>query len=253
MTKLKKPFLFAVCLIPIAIIAGIFTGLYQLEILSDEVIEEAVAQYGSTTALVIITAIQTVIYALFCGFFGYILADKIGLWKPIKFEKKKLAAALVISVVGGILLSLDQWTFGSIIDGIQETNIAGITVNGIAASLLYGGIIEELMMRLFLMSLIAWILWKLFFRKYDKEHIPAKVFVIANLAAALLFAAGHIPATISAFGTLTPLILFRCFLLNGAGGIVFGRLYRKYGIQYAMTGHAMFHIVMKLIWYCFGN
>ncbi|MCM1569684.1 MAG: CPBP family glutamic-type intramembrane protease [Roseburia sp.] len=251
MTKLKKPFLFAVCLIPIAMIAGIFVGLYQLEILSDEIIAEAVTQYGSTTILAVITAVQTVIYALFCGFFGYLLADKIGLWKPITFEKKKLATTFVISVGGGILFSLDHWTFGSIIDGIQETNIAGMTVNGVAASVLYGGIIEELMMRLFFMSLIAWILWKLFFRKYDKEHIPTKVFVIANVAAALLFAAGHIPSTISFFGTLTPLILFRCFLLNGAGGIVFGRLYRKYGIQYAMTSHAMFHIVMKLIWFIY--
>jgi len=39
--------------------------------------------------LVVIGALQTVGYALFCGFFGYILAEKIGLWKPIKFEKKE--------------------------------------------------------------------------------------------------------------------------------------------------------------------
>ena len=49
------------------------------------------------------------------------------------------------------------------------------------------------------------------------------------------------------FGTLAPLVLLRCFLLNGGLGLVFGWLYRKYGIQYAMIGHAGAHIISKLI------
>ena len=77
------------------------------------------------------------------------------------------------------------------------------------------------------------------------------VFVIANIVVAIFFAAGHLPATISIFGTLTPLILLRCFLLNGGFGLVFGWIYRKYGIVYAMIGHALFHIVSKLIWIIF--
>lgn len=251
MAKWKKPFQFAVCLIPIAVIAGIFCGLYQLDVLSDEMVAEAAAVYGGTAGVTAAVAVQAVVYALFCGFFGCILADKTGLWKPVRFEKKKIAVTLSVSVVGGIILSLDYWTFGSVIDGIQEGDIAGMTVSGVIASVLYGGVIEELMMRLFFMSLIALVLWKLFFRKYGKEDIPAKVFVIANIAAALLFAAGHIPATLGTFGTLTPLLLFRCFLLNGGFGLLFGRLYRKYGIHYAMTSHAMFHIVSKLIWFIF--
>ncbi|MBQ9079720.1 MAG: CPBP family intramembrane metalloprotease [Clostridia bacterium] len=119
------------------------------------------------------------------------------------------------------------------------------------ASVLYGGIIEEVMMRLFFMSLITLVIWKLFFKKYDKENIPTSVFVIANVVAALAFAAGHLPATLVTFGELTPLILFRCFLFNGGFGLVFGWLYRKYGIVYAMAGHALFHIISKLIWFIF--
>ncbi|MEI3220478.1 MAG: CPBP family glutamic-type intramembrane protease [Lachnoclostridium sp.] len=132
---------------------------------------------------------------------------------------KKLIVTFVISVVGGIVFSLDHWVFGSMIDGIQAANVAGSTVSGVIASVLYGGIIEEVMLRLFFMSLIAFIVWKLFFKKLDKENIPTSVFVVANIVAALLFAAGHLPATISIFGILTPLILFRCFLLNGGFGI----------------------------------
>ena len=251
MAKVKKPLLFAISLIPIAVVAGIFIGFYLLDTYSDDIIAEMIAEFGSTDIIVAIGTIQTVVYALFCGFFGYILADKIGLWKPIQFEKKKLVSTLGISVPAGILLSLDYWIFGSVIDGVQSADAVGLTVIGVIASVLYGGIIEELMLRLLFMSLIALIIWKLFFKKYEKEHIPAKVFVIANFIAAFSFAAGHIPATIGIFGTLTPLILLRCFLLNGVGGLIFGRLYRKYGIIYAMTSHAVFHIVMKLIWVVF--
>lgn len=251
MAKFKKPLLFALCLLPIAIVAGIFVGYYQLDTLADDVIAGLVAELGSTDLLIVIGAVQTLGYALFCGFFGYILADKLGLWKPIRFEKRSLLVTLAVSIVGGIVFSLDHWVLGSMIDGIQSANIASLTASGVIASVLYGGIIEEVMMRLFFMSLIALVIWKVFCKKYERENIPAGVFVGANIAAALVFAAGHLPATVAIFGELTPLILFRCLLLNGGFGLVFGWLYRKYGIVYAMTGHALFHIISKLIWLMF--
>lgn len=251
MTKFKKPLLFALCLLPIAIVAGIFIGIYQLSIYPDEILDEVMAQLGSTELLIVIGAVQTAGYALFCGFFGYILADKIGLWRPINLEKKSLLITLAISLIGGTLFSLDHWTFGHFIEAIQEANEASFTLINVLASVLYGGVIEELMLRLFFMSLIAFVVWKLFFRKYDKENIPTSVFIIANVVAAMLFAAGHLPATLSIFGELTPLILFRCFLLNGGFGLVFGWIYRKHGIVYAMMGHALFHVVSKLIWFIF--
>ena len=251
MAEIKKALKFVLCLVPIAITAGIFTGLYLLDTYSDDVIAEATAQLGSTGALVAVSTIQTVLYSAVCGFVGYILADKLGLWKSIKFEKKKLIVTLVISVVGGILFSLDYWTFGNVIDGVQSALASGMTLSGVIASVLYGGVMEEVMMRLFFMSLIAFIIWKLFFRKCDNKSIPTGVFVAANILAALAFAAGHLPSTISIFGQLTPLIVIRCFLLNGVFGMLFGWLYRKYGIVYSMTSHAVFHIVSKLIWLLF--
>lgn len=245
MAKFKKPFLFALCLLPIALVAGAFALLYQLDVYPEEILAEALEVLGSTTPLIIIGAVQTAVYALICGFFGYLLADAIGLWRPFKWEKKSLIVTLAASFVGGILFSLDHWTFGLVIDGIQEANEAALSVPGVIASVLYGGIIEEVMLRLFFLSLLALILWKVFFKSYTKENIPTRVFVIANVLAALLFAAGHLPSTLMIFGELTPLLLFRCFLLNGGFGLLFGWLYRKYGIGYAMLSHALFHIVCK--------
>ena len=115
----------------------------------------------------------------------------------------------------------------------------------ILASIIYGGVIEEVMLRLFMMSLVALILHKIF--EKGKEETSASVFVIANIISAMLFAAGHLPTTSIVLG-ITPMILLRCFLLNGGIGLLFGRLYRKYGLQYAMIAHAGCHVVSKAIW-----
>ena len=249
MSTLKKSLLFSLAILPIAIVAIIFTCLYQFEMYPPEILEEAVAQVGSMAIVWIITVVQNVGLIMFCCFFGCILAKKLGLWKPIKFEKRTLTVTLILSVIAGIIFSLDPWTFGNLIDGIKESTAAGMTVYGIIASILYGGIIEEILMRLFVMSLIAFLISKIFYKK--SEEIPAKVFVIANIVAALLFAAGHLPTTLVTFGELSPMLLFRCFLFNGGFGMLFGWLYRKHGLHYAMISHATVHIVSKIIWFVF--
>lgn len=151
--------------------------------------KQAIAQMGSLEMLVIVSVIQTAIYAVVCSFFGYFLADKTRLWRPLKFEKSKLGHSMLLSAGLGILFSLDYWTFGNAVSDTKETTAPGMTFNGIAA----------------------------------------------NIIAAFFFAAGHLPATITIFGKLTPLLLFRCFLLNGGFGLVFGWFYRRYGLIYAMT------------------
>lgn len=246
MEKLKKPLLFSLVLIPIAAVAAIFTVMYQFELYDPAILEEAIAQVGSLEVIMAISVVQVVMYAVICGFAGYLLAEKLGLMRSFKLEKGNLITTLIISLVCGVLFSLDYWTFGKAIPQVAESYAATLTYENVIASVLYGGIIEEVMMRLFLMSLIAFLIWKLFFRK--QENVPTKALIAANIIAALLFAAGHLPATIMAFGGVTPLILFRCFLLNGGFGLVFGHLYRKYGIQYAMVAHMGCHIISKLIW-----
>lgn len=249
MKKLKAPLLFALALVPIGAVAAYFTILYQLDFMDAAMIAEAVAQFGSEAGLIAVYILQIAIYTFVCGFVGHILAGKLGLLNPFRIEKKPLVTTLILSLVGGILFSLDYWTFGAVIPEIRESTAATLTPTVIAASVLYGGIVEELMLRFFMMSIIAFLLWKVFARK--AETAPTAVIVAANILAAALFAAGHLPATVMFFGSLSPLILLRCFLLNGGFGLLFGWLYRRHGIQYAMVSHAGLHIVSKLIWLLF--
>ena len=243
---MKRALKFTLPLLPIALVAGYFVTVYQLEILDEAVLAPVLEQLGSIWILIAISMVQTVGYAAVCGFVGCLLASSLGLWKPIRFERAPMLKAMGLSLVGGILFSLDKWTFGRWIPEVGASYDAPITLNNWLGSVLYGGVVEELMLRLFCMSLLAWLIWKIFFRR--EETVPMKVLVAANVVAAVLFAAGHLPVTLVTFGELTPMILLRCFLLNGSFGLLFGYLYRKFGIQYAMVSHAMFHIVSKLIW-----
>lgn len=249
MHKLKKSLLFTLALLPFAVIGGYFTTLYQFDSLDQEMIEQMVSQIGSMELIVVITVVQTIGYAVFCGFLGYILSEQVGLMRPVRFEIATLVKVLLICIVCGVVFSLDYWTFGQWYPMIGAGTAASISLNAWIASIFYGGVIEEVMLRLFVMSLIAWLIWKLFFRR--EKNIPKGVLIAANIIAALLFAAGHLPATIMMFGNLSFPLLLRCFLFNGGFGLLFGWLYRKYGIHYAMLGHAMLHIVSKTIWLIF--
>ena len=249
MQKFRKPLLFALALLPIALIAAYFTALYQLEFLSGDTLALVMEQLGSEAAFIAMYMAQIAVYALVMGFFGHILATKLGLMRPVRLEWSSLKWVLPLSVLAGALLSLDWWTFGAWIPGLREGTDLTLSLPVIIASVLYGGVIEEVMLRLFMMSLLAWLGWKVFFRK--AEMAPTGVIVAANVISALLFAAGHLPATQQLFGTVTPLLLLRCFLYNGGMGLFFGWLYRRFGIQYAMLGHAMAHVISKLIWFIF--
>ena len=248
MTKLRKPLIFTFCLIPVAAVGGWFTAQMSTASADKAALEAAIQQVGSKEMFMLITMIQTVVYAVICGFFGYIIADKIGLIRPFRFDKKNTLITLLAGALCGIVQSADAFTFAKWIPELADSYEASGRSDAPTwiASVLYGGVIEEVMLRLFFMSLLALIGWKLFCRK--ENAVPEKVLVISNIIAAELFAEGHLPATIQTFGHLTPMLISRCFLMNGAFGIVFGRLYRKHGIQYAMLAHILTHIVSRTIW-----
>ena len=245
--KVKKALLFALALVPIAIVGGYYTGVYGWDELTDDVKGQILAQTGNNLSLYyLITTLQTLIYALIFGFFGYNLSDKTGLMKPIRFEKKPVLVTLGMTLFTGLVLCTDLFYFRNHIPQVAAVYLEKPSFAYWIASVLYGGVIEEVLMRLFMMSLIAYLAWKLLFRREEKP--PVGVLIAANFLAALLFAAGHLPSTVQMFGEITPMILLRCLLLNGAAGLGFGYLYRRYGIQYSMLAHAGAHVVWKIIW-----
>ena len=240
----KTILFFAVC----GLVGGFFVGLYQLDCYPEEIRQEILSQGISNVLLGAISAVQAAGYGLVLGAAGIFLGKKTGLWKDErKLEKKPLTCTVIVAILGGMLLILpDLLIFGNYSEVVRDSYAVKPTVSYMLAAVIYGGVIEEVMLRLFFMPLLAFLLQKLFRR----ESGTTGVLIAANVIAAMLFAAAHLPAT-AMLMELTPVILFRCFLLNGGFGLVFGWLYRKYGLRYAMLAHAGCHVISKLIWILF--
>ena len=234
----------------VGLIGGFTVGLYQLESFPDEIKQEVYAQGLNDTLLGLVTAMQSAGYGLVLGAAGIWLGRKVGLWKDERhITKKPLMAAIIIAVIGGLALILpDLLIFGKYEPALLDVYAVKPTVPFLLATVTYGAVIEEVMLRLFMMSLVAFVLHLLFERK--REGVSTAVLVAANVASALLFAVGHLPANEMMFG-LTPVIVIRCILLNGAFGLAFGWLYRRFGLRYAMIAHGGCHVVSKLIWILF--
>lgn len=229
------------------LVGGYFTATWQFSNLDEATIAELAAQVGSADLFIPITVLQTVGYALFCGLVGKFFAKKLGLWHKPTFEARGVIAVIVVSLIGGSCLILpDVLFFGKYVPAISEGYLVKPTLDYFIASITYGGVVEELMLRLFFMSGIA-LLLKII---SHKNEVPEAQLIWANVISALLFALGHLPATAMTLG-ITPMIVFRCIFLNGGFGLVFGRLYRKRGIEYAMLAHAGCHILSKAIWFFF--
>jgi hypothetical protein len=126
---------------------------------------------------------------------------------------------------------------------IEPTTIPGL-FSQLLLGLLYGGIVEELLLRWGIMSLLVWIGWRVFQRGQGQAH-PALVWAAITLAA-ILFGLGHLPA-MAGMVELTPLIIFRTIFLNALGGLLFGWLYWKRSLEVAMVAHAAAHVGFFII------
>ena len=232
------------------LIGGFLVGLFLMDSYPAEVQQQIYDQGINDVLLGVITAVQSAGYGLVLGVAGILLGKKTGMWKDEKnINRQPLVAAVLVALAGGLaMILLDIYWFGAYSPVIWDSYATKPSIAFLLGSVIYGGVIEEVMLRLFMMSLIAWLLHKLFWRK--QEQTPVAALVLANIVAALLFAAGHLPTTAVLMG-LTPMIIFRCFLINGGLALLFGRLYRKHGLRYAMIAHAGCHVVSKLIWILF--
>jgi len=98
----------------------------------------------------------------------------------------------------------------------------------------YGGFYEEIFSRLFLLSLVAWLInysWR-----SNSKPLTSRSFWLANVIVALLFGLGHLPSA-SLVMPLTPLVVVAALTLNGLAALVFGWLYRQRGLEAAMIAH----------------
>ena len=104
------------------------------------------------------------------------------------------------------------------------------------------GIQEEIWLRLGIMTSAVWIGTQIV------RRTPPALAVVwtANLLAAALFGAPHIPQAVFVLGYSAPLVAF-VLLGNGVPGLVFGWLYWGHGLVAAMICHFAADLVLKAV------
>jgi hypothetical protein len=183
---------------------------------------------------------------------GTLLAHRVGL-RSLVAEKVRAGTAIWPELrshvpwafVAGLIFSVVVRGLDALMNPFAGTELAGQTTTGtnifaqLLLGLLYGGIVEELLLRWGVMTLLVWLGWRVTQRGQGAPR-PALVWA-AIIPAAVLFGLGHLPA-LAGMVTLTPLIVFRTVLLNAFGGLLFGWLFWRRNLETAMVAHAAGHV-----------
>lgn len=230
----------------IGMIAGAMVGLNQLRLMPVEQVNAMLAQVGSPTMLVLIAGAQSAFLTLVSSLIGLRMAPQLGFNTAIMVDVTGARTALVTAIILAVMIvGSDVWVFAPYLPATIDVPFSWL---GLVSAVVYGGIIEEILLRLCVMTLIVWLMRKVIGVFGMQQTLPVWVYWWAIALSALLFAAGHLPVTFTMLcpvdGDCTPLIV-RALLLNGIGGIGFGYLYWRHGLTTAMLAHMVTHVVMQ--------
>lgn len=166
--------------------------------------------------------------------------------KALQNFLKSIRFAFIIGLIAGAVLLLLSH-LSSFILPPDVINIAKDIKSPPAFSGFLGsisaGIKEEIIMRLFVMSLFIWLLTKILRRPQPNNGM----IWTANLIASLLFGALHLSLAAQIYKELIPIIVLNIIILNTLGGTLFGWLYWKRGILAAMIAHFGANVVLHVI------
>ncbi|MGE5392657.1 MAG: CPBP family intramembrane glutamic endopeptidase [Candidatus Saccharibacteria bacterium] len=204
--------------------------------------------------LLIAVLVQALVAFSVAIFIGLFLGKRVGLGLPIlesalKGENisGKLKSILWLSigwgVASGLLIILLSFLFPQLSVTFLGAESSVATWKGLLASF-YGGIDEEVFLRLFVMTVLVWIIWK--FRKAPDGRPTNGGLWLAIILSSILFGLGHLGIT-GDLTAITPLVVLRAILLNGVAGLIFGWLYWKKGLESAMIAHFSADIVLHVI------
>lgn len=193
---------------------------------------------------------------------GLLAARRLGLGVPVLdsiLYKRPLPAGTGLSLglvaplsglaIGTILVLIDMLFLKLLPAGFAalEAGAQGFTeLHPLAAlaAILYGGIFEELQLRLFVLSGMAWLYTLVLRRMQRRPFSPShRITTLAAVLTAVAFGAAHLPAMQS----LGAGMMLRTMILNLLPGLLFGFLYLRKGLEAAMISHACADLVLHVI------
>ena len=192
---------------------------------------------------------------------GLLLGNRIGFGAPILTAWLKgkrspqpvvriFGLSLIFGALSGVLILLLLQVLAPLVaSDLQSRGFSMPQISmpsawqGFLASI-SAGITEETLLRLFLLTLLAWLGSRI--RRTSTGYPKPLVFWGANLLAGFVFGVLHLPLA-SSLMPLTPWVVIQVLSLNSLAGLVFGWLYWKYGLESAMLAHFSTDMVLHVI------
>lgn len=186
---------------------------------------------------------------------GLLLSRKLGLGAPVleslvyQRGQRVVAPGLLGSVIAGaamaaILVIVARAIFFARIPQLAEHGEAGIALWKRILACFYGAFDEEILMRLFLLSLVIWVIAKVA-RVRQIQNSPVMLWT-ANLLVALVFGLAHLPAA-KLIMPINAITITYILVLNGLASLLFGYLFLRRGLEFAMAAHFSADIVLHVV------
>ena|SRR5215217_1017362 len=189
---------------------------------------------------------NSIILAVFIGV-GLVLTAKAGLpgapliedWRAGRHVGQRLRAIISPSLltgvfVGVVVLLMFAFLLRNELPQLPVGKAALMPVWKRFLLCFYGGLTEEVLMRIFAFSFLIWLLRKLL--RTANEAVGRKVFWAANILLALIFGLGHLGSVVPLM-PVTFKIALGALLLNGVASLAFTGLYMRRGLEASMLAH----------------
>jgi hypothetical protein len=200
--------------------------------------------------IVAASMVQSLLFVSVAAAIGTLLAPRIGLSAPV-FEalvsgesvwaalSPQIVPALVLGVGGALAIVAAYYLFfrprldRQTVRAMEELRME----LGLWARVLYGGVVEEVLFRWGVMTLLAW----------GGDLLlggpTAPLMWVVIVVSGVLFGIGHLPSYRLAGCQVTPLFLGLMILLNLWATLICGWLFWRYGLLAAMIAHMLYHLV----------
>jgi membrane protease YdiL (CAAX protease family) len=187
---------------------------------------------------------NAVLLAVLIGI-GLLLGRKLGLGAPLLESwlyaerpsvsvRDSLKSGALVGTSVGIVLLVSLLIAAPHLPGLPFVTASRAAVWKRVTVCFYGGIDEEVLSRLFLLTLLAWLGARVF--QKQRARISTVTFWSANIIVAILFGLGHLPNAAMVMH-ITPTVVVLALALNGIAAVSFGYLYWKRGLESAMIAH----------------
>lgn len=208
-------------------------------------------------AIMLISLIQSSVLLGIATFIGSNLAPRVGLSTPLikAFYTKSgvrsiLSKQILFGIIGGTIAYILTAIVLKLAEPFLPPEYLALNQNPdsqipLITRILYGGIVEELLLRWGLMTFLVWLNWKLFQRA---SGTPKSLFYwFGIIVAAVIFGIGHLPVLFTLVSQPTILLIALIIALNMIFGLIAGWLYWRKGLEAAIFAHMTFHIVLCLV------